>query len=165
MNYGNCRAKCPILQGVHQTARSPNNLQIQGWNFQGLFLYDRASLRCNYNVLIICGSVSGTSNVKIPEILVIIWPASELCREATSMYSDSIFPVRILHIRTYQPCKYEGMGIHSVDTLVCRCWGKYRWIMEIARQNVLFWRGSSNGYISKQLIDTGLNLSGSIPIW
>ena len=102
-------------------------------------------IRCSYNVLIICVSVSGTSNVKIPEILEIIWPASEPCREATSMYSDSKFPVLILRIRTYQPCKYEGMGMHSVDTLICRSWGKYRWIMEIARQNVLFWRGSSNG--------------------
>ena len=36
------------------------------------------------------------------------------------MYSDSIFPVLILRIRTYQPCKYEGMGMHSVDTLICR---------------------------------------------
>ena len=87
-------------------------------------------------------SRSGTSNVKIPEILEIFWAASEPCREATSMYSDSKFPVRILRILTYQPCIYEGMDMHSVDTLVCQIWGKYRWIMEIAGQNVLFWRGS-----------------------
>ena len=87
-------------------------------------------------------SHSETSKLKIPQILKIFWPAWEPCREATSEYSDSIFPVRILRILTYQPCKYEGMGMHSVDTLVCRTWGKYRWIMEIARQNVLFWRGS-----------------------
>ena len=54
------------------------------------------------------------------------------------MYSDTVFPVRILRILTYQPCIYEGMGMHSVDTLVCQIWGKYRRIMEIARQNVLF---------------------------
>ena len=42
------------------------------------------------------------------------------------MYSDSIFPVRIVRIPTYQPCKYEGRGMHSVDTLVCQIWGKYR---------------------------------------
>ena len=87
-------------------------------------------------------SRSGTSNVKIPEILEIFWAASESCREATSMYSDSKFPVRILRILTYQPCIYEGMGMHCVDTLVCQSWGKYRWIMEIGRQNVLFCRGS-----------------------
>ena len=34
-------------------------------------------------------------------------------REATIKYSDSIFPVRILRILTYQPCKYIGMGMHS----------------------------------------------------
>ena len=41
------------------------------------------------------------------------------------MYSDSKFPVRILRILTYQPCIYEGMGMgmHSVDTLVCQSWG------------------------------------------
>ena len=42
------------------------------------------------------------------------------------MYSDSIFPVRILTLTTYQPCKYEGMGMDSVHTLVCQIWGKYR---------------------------------------
>ena len=36
------------------------------------------------------------------------------------MYSDSIFPVPIVPIPTDQPCKYEGMGMHSVDTLVCQ---------------------------------------------
>ena len=86
-------------------------------------------------------SHSGTSKLKIPEILKIFWPASEPCREATSMYSDTVFPVRILRILTYQPCKYEGIGMHSVDTLICRSWGKYRWITEIAGQNVLFCGG------------------------
>ena len=83
-----------------------------------------------------------TSKLKIPHILKLFWPAWEPCREATSEYSDSIFPLRILRILTYQPCKYEGMGMHCVDTLVCQSWGKYRWIMEIVRQNVLFCRGS-----------------------
>ena len=87
-------------------------------------------------------SHSGTSKLKIPEILKIFWPASEPCREATSKYSDSIIPVPILPTRSYPPCKYEGMGMHSLDTLVCKSWGKYRWNMEIAGQNVLFWRGS-----------------------
>ena len=87
-------------------------------------------------------SHTGTSKLKNPEILKIFWPASEPCREATSKYSDSIFPVPILPTRSYPPCKYEGMGMHSLDTLVCQSWGKYRWNMEIAGQNVLFWRGS-----------------------
>ena len=90
-------------------------------------------------------SESETSNLKIPETLKIFWPAWEPCREAANKYSDSIFHVRILPIPTYQPCKYAGMGMDSVDTLVCQIWGKNRWIMEIAGQNVLFWRGPSNG--------------------
>ena len=42
------------------------------------------------------------------------------------MYSDSIFPEPILPIPAYLPCKYEGMGMHSVDTLVCQIGAKYR---------------------------------------
>ena len=110
-------------------------------------------------------SHSGTSKLKIPEILKIFWPAWEPCREATSMYSDSIFPVRILRILTYQPCIYEGMGMHSVDTLVCQSWGKYRWIMEIVRQNVLFWRGSIKRLDLQMTYRYRLKLSTSIPIW
>ena len=32
------------------------------------------------------------------------------------MYSDTIFPVPILPI-AHRTCKYEGMGMHRVDTL------------------------------------------------
>ena len=42
------------------------------------------------------------------------------------MYSDTICPVHILRISAYLPCKYEGMGMDSVYTLVCQIWGKYR---------------------------------------
>ena len=63
---------------------------------------------------------SGTSNLKIPEMLKIFWPAWEPCIEATNKYSDSIFPVRILRILTNHLSKYEGMGMHNVDTLVCQ---------------------------------------------
>ena len=38
------------------------------------------------------------------------------------MYSDSIFPVRIPPIPVYN----AGMGMDSVDTLVCQMWAKYR---------------------------------------
>ena len=73
-------------------------------------------------------SHSGKSNLKIPEIFEIFWPAAETCREATTKYSDYIFPVRIVPILSYQPWKYEGyqpwkyegIGMHNVDTLVCQ---------------------------------------------
>ena len=42
------------------------------------------------------------------------------------MYSDSIFPVPILPIPAHRTSKYEGMGMHRVDTLVCQTWAKYR---------------------------------------
>ena len=71
-------------------------------------------------------SHSGKSNLKIPEILEIFSPAAETCREASHMYSDSIFPVPILPIPAHRTGKYEGMGMHRVDTLVCQTWAKYR---------------------------------------
>ena len=41
-----------------------------GLNLSGLFLYDGATLRCSFNVcLYMRVSHSGTSNLKIPEIL------------------------------------------------------------------------------------------------
>ena len=43
-------SKCPILKRVHQTARSPNGLWIQGWILQGRFQYDRAIYLSNYKV-------------------------------------------------------------------------------------------------------------------
>ena len=42
-------SKCPILKGVHQTARSTNCLQKQGWIIQGRFQYDWAIYLCSYN--------------------------------------------------------------------------------------------------------------------
>ena len=71
-------------------------------------------------------SHSETSKLKIPEILKIFLPVLEPCREATIKYSDSIFVVCILRILTYQPCKYKGVGMLSVDTPVCQIWAKYR---------------------------------------
>ena len=113
------------------------NMEIAGQNV----LFWRGSIKVTTSDFMRV-SHSGTSKLKIPEILKIFWPASEPCREATSKYSDSIFPVPILPTRSHPPCKYEGMGMHSLDTLVCQSWEKYRWNMEIAGQNVLFWRGS-----------------------
>ena len=51
-------SKCPILKWVHQTARSPNGLLIQGWILQGRFQYDRAIYLSSYKVLTLCGSVT-----------------------------------------------------------------------------------------------------------
>ena len=85
-------------------------------------------------------SYSGRSKLKIPEILKIFWPASEPCREATVKYSDSIYPVRVLRIRTYPPRNWEGIDMRSLATVVCLKWVKYRWNLVIAGKNVLFLR-------------------------
>ena len=114
-------------------------------NLSGLFLYDGATLRCSYNVCLFAGQSQRDVKFENSWNFKNIWPAWEPCREAINKYSDSIFPVRILRIITYQLWKYEGMGMDSVDTLVCQILAKYMWIMGIAGQNVLFWRGPSTG--------------------
>ena len=43
-------SQCPFLKRVHQTARSPNGLWIQGWILQGRFQYDRAIYLSSYKV-------------------------------------------------------------------------------------------------------------------
>ena len=86
-------------------------------------------------------SHSGRSNLKIPQIWKIFWPAPEPCMGATSKYSDSMFPLPALPTRTYTPCNWDGISMHSLAKLVCQLWGKYRWNMDIAGENVLFRRG------------------------
>ena len=71
-------------------------------------------------------SHSETSNLKIPEMLKYYDLHGSPVERQPIKYSESIFPVSIPPIPTYQPCKYEGMGMDSVDTLVCQIWGKYR---------------------------------------
>ena len=52
---------------------------------------------------------------------------SPVCRERIGLRAPYLF-VRTLHTRTYRSCKWEGMGIHTVATLVCQTWGKYRYL-------------------------------------
>ena len=68
-------------------------------------------------------SHSGTSNLIIPQIYRIFWPASVPCIGATNKYSDSMFPSPVLRIGTYTPCSWEGVSMHSLATLVCQVWG------------------------------------------
>ena len=50
--------------------------------------------------------------------------------QRTDRVKSSISFVQTLHTRTYLPCKWEGMDMHTVATLVCQTWGeiqgKYR---------------------------------------
>ena len=145
MNYGNCRAKCPILKGSIKRLDLQSTYRYRAEPFS-VYSYMRELQSAVVTTSVYMPvSHSRTSNLKIAEILEIFWPIWEPSRVATNKYSDAILPVRILRIPIYQPCKYEGMGTHSVDALVCQILGKYMWIMEIAGQNVLFWRGPLNG--------------------
>ena len=48
--------------------------------------------------------------------------------QRTDRVNSSISFVPTLHTRTYLPCKWEDMGMHTVATLVChvKLGGKYR---------------------------------------
>ena len=46
--------------------------------------------------------------------------------QRTDRVKSPISVVRTLHTRTYRPCHWEDMGMHTVTTLVCQTWGKYR---------------------------------------
>ena len=72
-------------------------------------------------------SHSWTPKLNILEILTHFWPASEPCRQATINDMDFMFPVPALPSLTCQPCKYEGMDMHSSSTVVCQIWGQFRW--------------------------------------
>ena len=111
-------------------------------------------------------SHSWTPKLNILEILKHFWPASEPCIQATIKDMDFIFPVPALRSITYPPCKYESMEyaelIHSslsnLGTISLKS-GNLRVKMSYSE-----W-GPSNGQIYKRPIGTGLNHSGSIPIW
>ena len=111
-------------------------------------------------------SHSWTPKLNILEILKHFWPASEPCIQATIKDMDFIFPTPALRSVIYPPCKYESMYmsqlIHSnlskLGTIPLKS-GNLRVKMSYSE-----W-GPSNGQIYKRSIDTGLNHSGSIPIW
>ena len=65
-------------------------------------------------------SHSGTSKLNILEILNHFWPTSESCRQVTTKDMDFIFLVRALPSLTYQACNYDGIDMHSLDTVLCQ---------------------------------------------
>ena len=72
-------------------------------------------------------SHSWTPQLTILEILKYFWPASEPCRQATITDMDFMFPVPALPFLTKQRCKYEGMNMQSLATVLCHIWGQFRW--------------------------------------
>ena len=75
--------------------------------------------------LIICGSVTaGRQSWNFLIVLNIFDLHRSPVSRATTRVRGYIFPVPTLPIRTYTPCKYEGMGMHSLTALVCQTWGE-----------------------------------------
>ena len=72
-------------------------------------------------------SHSWTPKLNILEILKHFWPASEPCRQATINDMDIMFPVPALPSLIEQRCKYEGMNMQSLTTVLCQILGQFRW--------------------------------------
>ena len=87
-------SKCPILNGVHQTARPTNGL-LRGWFIVDFHVIGRSTCAITGSDLVQV-SHSGSPNLNILEIIKHLWPASEPCRQATINDMDFIFPVPVL---------------------------------------------------------------------
>ena len=111
-------------------------------------------------------SHSWKPKLTILEILTHFWPASEPCRQATIKDMDFIFPVRTLPTIIYRPWKYKGMDMRSWSKVVCHIWGQFRLnlVLHGSKCHILK-RVHQTARSPKRRMDTGLNPSGSIPIW
>ena len=161
---GNCRAKCPILKGAHQTARSPNDIDI------GLKLSGSIPIRQGYppvqlQVLIICGPITAGLQIgKFLKLFNIFHLHRSPVSRATTRVRGYIFPVPTLLIRTFTPCKQEGMGMHNLTALICQTWGEIQVKSGNCRAKCPILKGAHQTARSPKDIDIGLKLSGSIPI-
>ena len=69
-------------------------------------------------------SHSGTSNLKIPEILEYFdLQRRPVERQPICIVTLYFLCLSYVYLPT-EPCNYEGMGMHSVDTLVCQTVGE-----------------------------------------
>ena len=118
-------SKCPILKRVHQTARSPNGLWIQGWILQGRFQYNRAI--CSYQIWPYAGQSHVDPKIEYSWNFNTFLTCIGACRQATIKDMALIFPVRTLPTLSYRPRKYKGMDMLSWSTVVCHIWGQFRW--------------------------------------
>ena len=76
-------------------------------------------------------SHSWTPKLNILEIFTHFWPTSEPCRQATITDMDFMIPVPALPSLTWQRCKYGGMNMQSLATVLCQIWGQFRWNLVI----------------------------------
>ena len=65
-------------------------------------------------------SHSWTPQLNILEILQHFWPASEPCRQATINHMGFMFPAPALPAVIYLPCKYKGVDMHNLATVLCQ---------------------------------------------
>ena len=68
-------------------------------------------------------SEGGPSNGQISQLVI----DTGLNQQATINDMDFMFPVPALPSITKQRCKYEGMNMQSLATVLCQIWGQFHW--------------------------------------
>ena len=124
-------SKCPILKGSIKRPDLPTAYRYRTESFSvDSNVIGRSTCAVTRSDLMRV-SHSWTTQLNILEILKHVWPASESCRQANVQDMDCIFLVRTLPSITCPPCKYEGMGMHPLATVLCQSWGQFRWNLVI----------------------------------
>ena len=159
-------SKCPILKGSIKRPDLPTAYRYRTESFSvDSNVIGRSTCAVTRSDLMRV-SHCWTPQLNILEILKHSWPASEPCRQANVKDMDCIFSVRALPSFIYPPCKYEGMGHAQLIDSSLSTLGTISLKSGTLRVKMSYSDGGpSNDQISKRLIDTGLNHSGSIPIW
>ena len=153
MKFGNCGAKCPILKGVHQTAISvlqdratiQTTCRYRAEPFR-VYSYRRELQSCvvtRSNCIRV--SHSGASKLKLLKFFNIFdMHRSPVSREPVGLWASCILCELYIPIPTY-PLNWKVWSCTVQPQQPVNVGGKYRWNLVIAGQDVLFWRGPSNG--------------------
>ena len=142
--------KRPLDTGLNHSGWIPiwsGDLQLQGLSLCGSVRAGRQNW-----IFLKFYHISDLHRSPVDRRPLMIWTLCFLCLPCPPIPSDR--------------CKYEGMDMHSLATVLCQILVTISLKSGNLRVKMSYSEGGpSNGQISKRLIDTGRNHSGSIPIW
>ena len=117
--------KCPIMRGSIKRPDLQTAYRYRAKSFWVDSNMIGRSTATRSDLMRVCHSWMPKLNIL--GILTHFWPASEPHRQATITDMDFMFPVPALPSLTYQRCKYEGMNMLSLATVLCLILGQFRW--------------------------------------
>ena len=132
---------------------------------QGRFQYDRAT--CSYKVWPYAGQSQLDAKIEYSWNFNNIF---DLHRSPVDRQTLRIWTVYFLCVTlpslSVHPVNMKAWTCTAHPTVVCQIWGQFRWNLVIYGSKCPILKGVHQTARSpKRLIDTGLNHSGSIPIW